>query len=90
MDEQLLNNIVHLNESKANCSQILNPDLPPILQNSCVSSPNAIASHLFISGISDVLDTHHKYSTPVYALVNRNDQCLPIPQKTLHISNIKE
>jgi hypothetical protein len=51
MDEELLQRIVRLTDSNPNFPRILNRDLRSVLQHACVSSPNAGASSLFISGI---------------------------------------
>jgi hypothetical protein len=57
MDEQLLNRIVQLSESRPNFPRILNHDLQPILQYTRISAPNGPASNLFISGVPYALDT---------------------------------
>jgi hypothetical protein len=50
MDKQLLDRIVQLTHSHRNFSPILNRDMRPVLQHACVSSSNAGASNLCISG----------------------------------------
>jgi hypothetical protein len=73
MDQGLLNHIIELTESNQKFPRILNRDLRPVLQYACVSSPNAKASNLFISGIPYALDTYRQFTTPVYAVFSRND-----------------
>jgi hypothetical protein len=50
-----------------------------VLQHACVSSPNAVASTLCISGIPDALDTYRQFNTPVYAVFSLTERALPIP-----------
>jgi hypothetical protein len=47
-----------------------------VLQHACVSSPNAGASSLFISGIPYALDTDRQFRTPVDAVFDRRDSGL--------------
>jgi hypothetical protein len=78
MDEQLLNCIVHWTESKGNFPQILNCGLRHVFQYTCVSSPDAVTSHLFISGIPCALNTYRSFNILFYAVFNRSEQGLPI------------
>jgi hypothetical protein len=71
MDETLLNRIVQLTKSNPNVPRILSRDLPPVLQHALISSPNAGASNVFISGIPYALDR--------YAVFSRSDRDLPAP-----------
>jgi hypothetical protein len=77
MDEGLLNHIIELTESNQNCPRLLNRDLRPVLRYACVSWLNAKASNDFMSGISYAFDTYREFTTPVYAVFNRNDRGLP-------------
>jgi hypothetical protein len=79
MSRELLRYIVESAQSISNFPRILNRDLPPVLQHACVSSPNAGASNLFISGIPYDLDSYRQFITPVYAVFFRTQQRIPIP-----------
>jgi hypothetical protein len=58
MDEDLLSCIIQWSELNAKFPQILNRDLRPVLQYSCVLSPDAKALNMFISSILYILDTY--------------------------------
>jgi hypothetical protein len=75
----LLDNIVELTQSIPNFPQILNLDLRPVLQHACISLSNAGASNVFISGISDALDSYRQFITPVCTIFFRTQQWIPIP-----------
>jgi hypothetical protein len=77
MDEELLSRIVQLSQSNPNFSRILNQYLRPVFQYASISSPNAAASNLFITGIPYALDFYRQFTTPVYAIFSRNDQTVP-------------
>jgi hypothetical protein len=79
MDKGLLNRILELTESNRKFPRVLNHDLRPVLQYACVSSPNAKASNLFISGVRYALDTYRQFTTPDDAVFSRNDRELPRP-----------
>jgi hypothetical protein len=57
----------------------LNLDLRPVLQHARVSSPNAGASNVFISGIPYALDSYWQFTTSGYAVSFRTQQQIPIP-----------
>jgi hypothetical protein len=57
-----------LTQSIPNFPRILNRDLRPVLRHARVSSPNAGASNVFISGIPYALDSYRQFITPVYAV----------------------
>jgi hypothetical protein len=71
MGRQLLDHIVKLTQLIPNFPRILNRDLRLVLQHAPVSSPNAGASNLFISGIPYALDSCHQFIIPVYAVFFR-------------------
>jgi hypothetical protein len=50
-----------------------------VLQHARVSSLNASASNVFISGIPYALDSYWQFITPVYAVFFRTQQRIPIP-----------
>jgi hypothetical protein len=79
MDEGLPNHTIELIESNQNFPRILNRDLRPALRYACVSSPNAKALKLFISGIPYALDIYRQFTTPVYAVFSRNSRGVPRP-----------
>jgi hypothetical protein len=58
---ELLDHIVELTRSIPNFPRILNRDLGPVLQHARVSSPNASASNVFISGIPCALDSYQQF-----------------------------
>jgi hypothetical protein len=76
---ELLDHIVELTQSIPNSPRILNRDLPPIFQYARVSSPNAGAPNVFISGIPYALDSYRQFITPVHAVFFRTQQQIPIP-----------
>jgi hypothetical protein len=57
MGRELLDHIVELTQSIPNFPRVLNCDLRPVLQHARISSPNAGASNVFISGIPYALDS---------------------------------
>jgi hypothetical protein len=57
----------------------LTRDWQPVLRYARVSSPNAKASNLFISGIPYALDTYPQFTNPVYPVFSRNDRGLQRP-----------
>jgi hypothetical protein len=57
----------------------LNRNLRPVLQHARVSSPNAGASDVFISGIPYALDSYREFISPVHAVFFRTQQRTPIP-----------
>jgi hypothetical protein len=65
---ELLDHIVELTQSIPNFPRILNRDLRPVLQHARVSSSNAGASNVFVSGIPYALDSYRQFITPVYAV----------------------
>jgi hypothetical protein len=75
----LLHPIVELVQSIPNFPRILNRDLRPVLQHARVSSPNAGALNLFISGIPYALDSYRQFVTPVYAVFFPTQQRILIP-----------
>jgi hypothetical protein len=79
MGRELLDHIVELTQSNSNFPWILNRDLRPVLQHARVSSSNAGASSVFISGIPYALDSCRQFVTPVYALFFRTQQRIPMP-----------
>jgi hypothetical protein len=79
MGRELLDHIVELAQSIPNFPRILNRDLRPVLQHARVSSPNAGASNMFISGIPYALHSYWQFITPVYAVFFRTQQRIPIP-----------
>jgi hypothetical protein len=58
MGRELLDHIVELTQSIPNFPRVLNRDLRPVLQYARVSSPDAGASNVFISGIPYALDSY--------------------------------
>jgi hypothetical protein len=68
---ELLNHIVELAQSIPNFPRILNRDLRSVLQHGRVSSPNASAANVFISGIPYALYSYRQFITPVYAVFFR-------------------
>jgi hypothetical protein len=79
MDEELLDPIVELTHSTPSFPRILNRNLRPVLQHTCISSPYGPASTVFISGVPYALDTYRQFTTPVYAVFSRCGRGLPIP-----------
>jgi hypothetical protein len=77
--QELLIHIVELTQSIPNFPRVLNRDLRHVLQHACVSSPNAGASNVFISGIPYALDAYQQFITPVYAVFFRTQQRILIP-----------
>jgi hypothetical protein len=79
MGRELFDHNVKLTLSISNFPRILNRDLRPVLQHARVSSPNAGASNVFISGIPYALDSYWQFITPVYAVFFRTQQPISIP-----------
>jgi hypothetical protein len=79
MGRELLDHIVELTKSIPNFPRILNRDLRLVLQHARVSSPNASASNVFISGIPYALDSYRQFITPVSPVFFRTQQRIPIP-----------
>jgi hypothetical protein len=79
MGRELLDHIVNLTQSIPNFPRILKHDLRPVLQHACVSSPNAGASNVFISGIPYALDSYRQFITPVYEIFFPTQQQISIP-----------
>jgi hypothetical protein len=79
MGRELLDHIIELTQSIPSFPRILTRDLRPVLQHTRVSSLNAGASNVFISGIPYALDSYRQFVTPVYAVFFRTQQTIPIP-----------
>jgi hypothetical protein len=79
MGRELLDHIVKLTQSIPNFPRILNFGLRPVLQHFPVSSPNAGASNVFISGLPCALDSYLQFVTPVYAIFFHTQQRILIP-----------
>jgi hypothetical protein len=79
MGRELLDHILELTQSIPTFLWILNRDLRPVLQHARVSSPNAGASNVFMSGIPYALDSYRQFTTPGYATFFRTQQRNPIP-----------
>jgi hypothetical protein len=79
MGRELLDHINESTQSIPNFPRILNRDLRRVIQHARVSSLNAGASNVFISGIPYALDFYRQFITPVYAVIFRTQQRIPIP-----------
>jgi hypothetical protein len=79
MGRELLDHIVELTQSIPTFPRIVNRGLRPVLQHAYLSSPNAGASKVFISGIPSALGPYREFITPGYAVFFRIQQRIPIP-----------
>jgi hypothetical protein len=76
---ELLDHIVKLTQSVSNFPWILNRDLRPVLQHAHVSSPNAGALNVLISGIPCASDSYRQFIASVYAIFFRTQQRIAMP-----------
>jgi hypothetical protein len=75
---ELLDHIVEFTQPISTFPRILNRDLRPVLQHARVSSPNAGALNVFISGIPCASDSSRQLITSVYAVFFRTQSRIVI------------
>jgi hypothetical protein len=59
---------------RPNFPRSLNANLRPVIQNAKISSPNAAASTIFLTGMPYAVDSFRQFLTPVYAIFNALDR----------------
>jgi hypothetical protein len=88
MDERILEAVEGASQCDANFARKMDRDLRPVIQNAKITSPNAPASTVFISGIPYAVDIFRQFLTPVYAIFDRFERRLAFSGQDARVGKI--